>query len=137
MNTQYLCFVQFCNFPDFICPPPRCSMSIGMDALTNPTGMTADSTSQFLGKHVHFIGVGGCGMSGLARMLLDAGAIVTGSEPKPNGGVFEMTRRGARVSRDQLGELLDAEVDLVVRTAAVPTSNVEYAAACKLGLRQV
>ena len=40
--------------------------------------------SRFAGKRVHFIGIGGCGMSGLARMLVDGGAIVTGSEPKPN-----------------------------------------------------
>ena len=39
------------------------------------------SVSRFAGKRVHFIGIGGCGMSGLARMLLDGGAIVPGSEP--------------------------------------------------------
>jgi UDP-N-acetylmuramate--alanine ligase len=91
---------------------------------------------RFRGKRVHFIGIGGCGMSGLARMLLDAGAIVTGSDAKPNESTFELIRSGVRVSRDQLGELLTADVDLVVRTAAVPATNAEYAAACKLGLRQ-
>ena len=30
--------------------------------------------SRFAGKRVHFVGIGGCGMSGLARMLLDGGA---------------------------------------------------------------
>ncbi|HUB27842.1 MAG TPA: UDP-N-acetylmuramate--L-alanine ligase, partial [Tepidisphaeraceae bacterium] len=93
--------------------------------------------SRFRGKRVHFIGIGGCGMSGLARMLLDAGAIVTGSDSKPNEAVFDLIRRGAKVSRDQLGESLSLQVDLVVRTAAVPTNNLEYAAACKLGLPQV
>ena len=44
----------------------------------------AHRASRFAGRRVHFIGIGGCGMSGLAAMLLDAGAIVTGSEPKPN-----------------------------------------------------
>ncbi len=112
-------------------------MSFGMDALTNATGMTADSTSQFLGKHVHFIGVGGCGMSGLARILLDAGAIVTGSEPKPNPQTFELTRRGAKISRDQMGELLNRNVSLVVRTAAVPDSNRELLAAKAIGLKSV
>ena len=64
-------------------------------------------------------------MSGLARMLLDSGAIVSGSEPNPNAQTFELTRRGAKISRDQVGELLDRGVDLVVRTAAVHDSNRE------------
>ena len=50
--------------------------------------------SHFAGKRVHFIGIGGCGMSGLARMLLDNGAIVTGSEPNPNEQTFELIERG-------------------------------------------
>jgi len=36
--------------------------------------------SRFAGKTVHFIGIAGCGMAGLARMLLDAGAKVTVTE---------------------------------------------------------
>jgi hypothetical protein len=36
------------------------------------------------GGRVHFIGIGGSGMSGLARMLLDCGRGVSGSEPSPN-----------------------------------------------------
>ncbi len=51
--------------------------------------------SRFSGQRVHFIGIGGSGMSGLARMLLDCGAIVSGSEPKPNSPTNELTRRGA------------------------------------------
>jgi UDP-N-acetylmuramate--alanine ligase len=91
--------------------------------------MESRSTSRFAGQRVHFIGIGGCGMNGLASMLLDAGAIVTGSEPKPNQQTFELTARGVKISRSQMGELLSAETDLVVRTAAVPDSNLEYKAA--------
>jgi len=76
-------------------------------------------------------------MSGLARMLLDRGAIVTGSEPSPNDQTFKLVERGAKITRDQLGELLCHDVDLVVRTAAVPSSNVEFQIAGKLGLRTV
>jgi UDP-N-acetylmuramate--alanine ligase len=62
---------------------------------------------------------------------------VTGSEPKPNPQTFELTRRGAKVSRDQVGELLSPDVDLVVRTAAVNDTNREYLAAKGHGLRVV
>ena len=95
------------------------------------------STSRFLGRRVHFIGIGGCGMSGLARMLLDAGAIVTGSEPKPNPQTFQLTKSGASISRDQMGELLTAQTDLVVRTAAVPDSNRELLASRALGIPSI
>src|SRR3954464_11770255 len=93
--------------------------------------------SRFTGKRVHFIGIGGSGMSGLARMLLDAGAIVTGSEPTPNPQTFELTKRGATISRGQIGELLDARIDLLVRTAAVADSNIEFQAARAYGLRSI
>jgi UDP-N-acetylmuramate--alanine ligase len=84
------------------------------------------SASKFAGKRVHFIGIGGSGMSGLARMLIDNGAIVTGSEPHPNEQTFDLTRRGAKISRDQMGELLDRQIDVVVRSAAIPDSNEEF-----------
>src|SRR5436190_9055649 len=95
------------------------------------------SASRFRGRRVHFIGIGGSGMSGLAHMLLDSGAVVSGSEPKPNEQTLELTRRGARISHNQIGELLTPEVDLVVRTAAVPENNREYQAAWAMGLRQM
>src|SRR3954465_11405086 len=57
-------------------------------------------SSRFADRKVHFIGIGGSGMSGLARMLLDCGAVVSGSEPSPNPQTFDLTKHGARVSRD-------------------------------------
>ncbi|HEV2295182.1 MAG TPA: UDP-N-acetylmuramate--L-alanine ligase [Tepidisphaeraceae bacterium] len=92
------------------------------------------SASRFAGQRVHFIGIGGSGMSGLARMLLDGGAIVSGSEPTPNQTTFDLARRGAKISRSQVGELLSKKVDLVVRTAAVPDTNHEFIASRALGI---
>ena len=96
---------------------------------------TSPRGSRFSGLRVHFIGIGGSGMSGLARMLLDCGASVSGSEPRPNAQTFELARRGVKISRTQGGELISREVDLVVRTAAVPESNPEFQAARAYGLR--
>ncbi len=108
-----------------------------MEAAFPKTRMDSPAASQFRGKRVHFIGVGGSGMSGLARMLMDAGAIVSGSEPRPGPQTFELIRRGAKISRDQIGELLSNEIDLVVRTAAVPDNNGEMVAANALRLKIV
>lgn len=102
-----------------------------------PAPLATTSPSRFTGRRVHFIGIGGCGMAGLAAMLLDAGAIVSGSEPKPNAQTFALAKRGAQISRDQMGELLGTEIDLVVRTAAVKDDNREYVAAKAYGIRTI
>lgn len=118
-------------------PTSECMMSPVVKSFPFELRTESRSMSRFAGKRVHFIGIGGCGMSGLASMLLDGGAIVSGSEPKPNPQTFELTARGAKISRDQLGELLSKQVDLVVRTAAVPDSNPEFQAAIALGINSI
>src|SRR5436305_7338880 len=104
-------------------------MSPPMESVLKQQRTDSRSASRFAGKRVHFIGIGGSGMSGLARMLLDGGAIVSGSEPKPNSQTFELTKRGVKISRTQMGEFLSRDVDLVVRTAAIPETNAEFLAA--------
>ena len=90
--------------------------------------------SRFAGRRVHFVGVGGVGMSGLAHILLDAGADVSGSDPWPSEVTDKLERRGAPVDFEQDGSLLDSSVDLVVRTAAVNDANAEIAAAREMGV---
>jgi UDP-N-acetylmuramate--alanine ligase len=74
-------------------------------------------------------------MSGLAKILVDAGAIVTGSEPKPSHTTFQLMSHGATIAHQQDGALLSSATDLVVRTAAVKDDNPEYRRAVELGLR--
>lgn len=108
---------------------------VSSSELTPSLSSTASRpVSRFTGKRIHFIGIGGCGMSGLAQMLVDNGAAVTGSELKPNPQTFKLAQRGVRISRDQLGNLLSKQTDLVVRTAAISDSNLEYQAALAYGL---
>ena len=96
---------------------------------TNELRMDSRSGSRFTGVRVHFIGIGGCGMNGLANMLVDAGAIVTGSDPHLPESARQLIKRDVNVSRDQMGELLTSETQLVVRSAAIPDYNLEYKAA--------
>ncbi len=88
----------------------------------------------YFGKRIHFIGIGGAGMSGLARVLLDQGATVTGSDSKPNEQTDDLIRRGAQISFQQRGELLGSDTALVIRTAAVKDDNPEFELAGRLGL---
>ncbi len=111
-------------------------MTAVVEPLINPT-IKPCAMSRYAGERIHFIGIGGCGMSGLARMLLDSGAIITGSEPTPNSVTLDLQKRGVKISRDQLGQLLDSRIDLVVRTAAVADDNPEYLAAQRYGLKVV
>ncbi|MGI5875632.1 MAG: UDP-N-acetylmuramate--L-alanine ligase [Dethiobacteria bacterium] len=84
-------------------------------------------------RKVHFIGIGGYGMSALALILLQAGFDVRGSDLNPSKLVEILKKSGAKVfighREEQLG---DAE--LVVYSTAIPADNPELKAAEKLGL---
>jgi UDP-N-acetylmuramate--alanine ligase len=108
-----------------------------MDSQLSSNKHNTKVVSRFCNRRIHFIGIGGCGMSGLARMLLDAGAIVSGSDIKLNAQMKELAARGAAISIEQNGKMLRPDLDLVVRTAAVHESNAEYQATCAMGLRQM
>ncbi|HQY87125.1 MAG TPA: UDP-N-acetylmuramate--L-alanine ligase, partial [Tepidisphaeraceae bacterium] len=96
--------------------------------------MKISGAGSFTGQRVHFIGIGGAGMSGLANVLLDVGAIVSGSDKSPNESTGQLFARGVVVDFEQDGSQLDKDISLVVRTAAVPDSNPEYVRAISLGL---
>lgn len=82
----------------------------------------------YVGKHVHMIGVGGSSMSGLAELLLRRGYRVSGSD-RDDGYVLETLRKaGADVQVGHRAENVSG-ADLVVYTAAIPQDNPELSAA--------
>jgi UDP-N-acetylmuramate--alanine ligase len=85
-----------------------------------------------LPPRIHFAGIGGAGMSGLARVLHDAGHQITGSDRDETPLVAELRASGIPVRTEQSG--LPEETDLVVRTAAIPLHHPEMAAARERGL---
>jgi UDP-N-acetylmuramate--alanine ligase len=86
-------------------------------------------------RSVHFIGVGGIGMSALAHVLLDAGVNVSGSDTHASRLTEELAARGLRFAEGQCAENITAmQPDLVVVTAAVKEDNPELAAARAAGL---
>ncbi len=76
--------------------------------------------------HVHFMGIGGISMSGLAEILLDAGFPVSGSDAKRSPLTEHLTSIGAVISYGQRAENITDDIDLVVYTAAISTDNPEY-----------
>lgn len=89
---------------------------------------------------LHFIGVGGIGMSALAGILAERGHSVSGSDPKDSAAVERLRRLGVRVFREQNAATVAAirsgtsHTPLVVISSAVPESNPELAEARRLGL---
>ena len=89
-------------------------------------------------KRVHMVGIGGAGMSGIARILLDRGGLVSGSDAKESRGVAALRARGAtiRIGHDESSlDLLPGGPTAVVTThAAIPKTNPELVEARRRGI---
>lgn len=82
---------------------------------------------------VHFIGIGGSGMSGIAHMMLDAGVPVSGSDREENPYLAGLRDRGATVFVGHDAQNL-GDADTIVFTSAIWPENPEYVLAQKRGL---
>jgi UDP-N-acetylmuramate--alanine ligase len=84
------------------------------------------------------VGIGGAGMSGVARILLDRGALVSGSDAKESRGVRALRARGAkiRIGHDASSlDLLPGGLTAVITThAAIPKTNPELVEARRRGI---
>lgn len=88
-------------------------------------------------KRIHFIGIGGIGMSGLARLYLHEGKEVSGSDGKQSALTEALVKEGAKVTYEQVASNITADMDLVVYTEAMPHDHPEIEAAKALGIRTV
>jgi UDP-N-acetylmuramate--alanine ligase len=79
-------------------------------------------------QRIHFVGIGGSGMGGIAEVLLNLGYAVQGSDLKSNAVTQRLQRLGAEVHIGHSAEHL-GEADVVVVSSAVNRSNPEVAAA--------
>ncbi len=79
--------------------------------------------------HVHFIGIGGISMSGLAEILLKEGFTISGSDNKESALTDHLESLGATVFYGQKASNIIEGIDVVVYTAAIHEDNEEYQAA--------
>ena len=79
-------------------------------------------------RAVHLVGIGGAGMSGIARLFLSKGVRVTGSDLKWSPGLRQLEVAGARVTVGHAAANLDRP-DAVVVSTAIPGDNPEVVAA--------
>ena len=84
--------------------------------------------------HVHFIGIGGISMSGLAEILLKEGFTISGSDNKESALTDHLEKLGAKVFYGQKASNIISGIDVVVYTAAIHPDNEEFAEAVKQNL---
>jgi UDP-N-acetylmuramate--alanine ligase len=75
-------------------------------------------------QHIHFVGIGGIGMSGIAEILLNLGYKVSGSDQKRNDTIERLERLGAKVVVGHKAENVEG-VHVLVYSSAVAADNVE------------
>lgn len=89
-------------------------------------------------QRVHMVGIGGAGMSGIARILLDRGGQVSGSDAKESRGVAALRARGAQIRIGHDGSALDmlegGPTAVVTTHAAIPKTNPELVEARRRGI---
>jgi UDP-N-acetylmuramate--alanine ligase len=83
--------------------------------------------------HVHFIGIGGSGLSAIARLLLEQGYTVTGSDRTISPLAADLQKAGATIHNGHAAENVTG-ADWVVRSSAVPDDNPEVVAALATGI---
>lgn len=89
-------------------------------------------------RRVHMVGIGGAGMSGIARILLDRGAQVSGSDAKESRGVLALRARGAQIRIGHDASALDmlpgGPTSVITTHAAIPKTNPELVEAHRRGI---
>ena len=82
-------------------------------------------------RTLHFVGIGGIGMSGIAEILIDQGFKVTGSDRADSDNTDRLKGLGAHVYIGHAAGNLEPDVDVVVYSSAVPPENPELVEAHK------
>ena len=77
-------------------------------------------------KHIYFCGIGGISMSGLARVLLEKGFKISGSDVKASNITKDLEDRGINIFIGQKASNITDDIDLFVYTAAIHEDNPEF-----------
>src|SRR5262252_10288275 len=115
---------RFRPHPGFLCRPPG---AMPAPPLTGLKGAQAMKLPRDIGP-IHFVGIGGIGMSGIAEVLSNLGYMVTGSDVAENQNVKRLCDLGIVVAIGHAAHNLDG-ADVVVVSSAIKRDNPELVAA--------
>ena len=107
-------------------------MSPGTTDVAHPArgAATTRATEPALANRtIHFVGIGGCGLSGLAQMLAEQGATCTGSDGVPTELTAALQAEGIPISVEESAESLPANCDLLIASAAISPDHPQRLAA--------
>ena len=85
------------------------------------------------GQKIHFIGIGGAGMSGIARIMLAKGFSISGSDKNDSSMLTALRALGAKIYLGHAAENL-ADAQLVIVSSAITENNPEFAEAKNRGI---
>lgn len=88
-------------------------------------------------KKVHFVGIGGIGTSAIAKMMLQLGKKVSGSDLTQSEISDDLEKKGVEIFIGHQKENLDKNVDLIIYSPAVPENNPERLRAQEGGIQQL
>lgn len=79
-------------------------------------------------KHIHFVGIGGAGMGGIAEVLLNEGYLISGSDLNDSATTQHLAKKGALITFEHKAENVE-NADVVVISSAIKADNVEVVSA--------
>ncbi|HLD28386.1 MAG TPA: UDP-N-acetylmuramate--L-alanine ligase [Patescibacteria group bacterium] len=88
-------------------------------------------------KKIHFIGIGGIGISAVARILNDGQHKIIGSDATSSEITEQLEQEGIKILIPQSQDNINSDIELVVYSVAVPVDNIERQSAQKLGINQL
>lgn len=103
--------------------------------LTASTAAAAASSAIGAGQRIHFMGIGGIGVSGLAAICLERGVQVSGCDAKLNSSAHRLQERGASIHVGHDPQHLADPVDMLVYSSAVRVEEPELVQARARGIR--
>ncbi len=105
-----------------------------MTTATDPREATELPGRDWAGQRLHFVGIGGCGLSGLAQLLHRRGALCTGSDNVTSELTSTLQAEGIAVSYQQTAAGVPDPCDVVIASAAIRPGHAELAAARQRGI---
>lgn len=128
------------NHPSRVVPPMTATISPALSTMTTVSNtpqtpkVPTNQPVALAGKHVHFVGIGGCGMSGLARIARKSGAICSGSDNSSGEAIGALVDDGFAVSTSQTAATVPSECNLLVISAAIKADHPEVVEAQRRGI---
>lgn len=86
------------------------------------------------GRKLHFIGIGGIGMSGIAKIMLNMGYNISGSDLNSSALTQYLQSKGAEIFTGHNKENISPDIDAIVYSSAIKEDNPELACGREMGI---